>query len=69
MFRLIQISENANKLSDEFKQNYAFIPWRAIKGMRNKIVHEYGSVDLGVVYDTVKEDIPELLRDLKESFD
>ncbi|EEA85575.1 DUF86 domain-containing protein [Peptacetobacter hiranonis] len=69
MFRLIQISENANKLSDEFKQNYAFIPWRAIKGMRNKIVHDYGSVDLGVVYDTVKEDIPELLRELKESFD
>lgn len=63
MFRLIQISENSNKLSDEFKQNYAFIPWRAIKGMRNKIVHEYGSVDLGVVYDTVKEDIPELLRE------
>ena len=37
--------------------------------MRNKIVHDYGSVDLGVVYDTVKEDIPELLRELKESFD
>lgn len=69
MFRLIQISENANKLSDEFKQNHASIPWRAIKGMRNKIVHEYGSVDLGVVYDTVKEDIPKLLRELKESFD
>lgn len=45
MFRLIQISENANKLSDEFKQNHTSIPWRAIKGMRNKIVHEYGSVD------------------------
>ena len=69
MFRLIQISENANKLSDEFKQNHESIPWRAIKGMRNKIVHDYGSVDLGVVYDTVKEDMPELLRELKESFD
>ena len=37
-----------------------------MKGMRNRIVHEYGSVDLSVVYDTVMHDIPELLTMLKE---
>ena len=37
-----------------------------MKGMRNRIVHEYGNVDLAVVYDTVKNDIPELLCKLEE---
>lgn len=66
MFRLIQVSENSSKLTDDFKEHYTFIPWRAIRGLRNRIVHEYGNVDLGVVYDTVQMDIPELLSELKQ---
>ena len=64
MFRLIQISENSDKLTEDFKAYHSNIPWRAIKGLRNRIVHEYGNVDLSVVYDTVKNDIPQLLNDL-----
>ena len=48
MFRLIQISENATKLTESFKAIHNNIPWRAIKGMRNKIVHEYGFFTEGV---------------------
>lgn len=66
MFRLIQVAENSDKLTDVFKCNHSYIPWRAMKGMRNRIVHEYGNVDLAVVYDTVKNDIPELLCKLEE---
>lgn len=64
MFRLIQISENSDKLTDDFKTYYTNIPWRAIKGLRNRIVHEYGNVDLTVVYDTVTNDIPQLHEEL-----
>ena len=66
MFRLIQVSENSNKLTSEFKLYHASIPWIAIKGLRNRIVHEYGHVDLEVVYDTVMNDIPKLLDELQE---
>lgn len=66
MFRLIQVSENSDKLTTEFKAFYSTIPWRAMKGMRNKIVHEYGNVDLAVVYSTITNDIPELLRLLRK---
>ena len=66
MFRLIQISENSDKLTDAFKAQYKTIPWRAVKGLRNRIVHEYGNVDLSVVYDTIRNDIPELLHILEE---
>ena len=66
MFRLIQVSENSDKLTVEFKAYYNDIPWRAIKGLRNRIVHEYGNVDLVVVYDTIANDIPKLICELKE---
>lgn len=64
MFRLIQISENSDKLTEAFKATHNSIPWRAMKGLRNRIVHEYGNVDLAVIYDTVKNDLPQLLQAL-----
>lgn len=62
MFRLVQISENSGKLSEDFKNANRQIPWSAIKGLRNRFVHDYGEVDLTIVYDTVINDAPELLR-------
>lgn len=62
LFRLIQISENAKSLSDDYKSIHNSIPWTAIYGLRNKIVHDYGSVDFDIVYTTLKDDIPKLLQ-------
>lgn len=62
MFRVIQIAENSMKLDEEFQKKNSHIPWRAIRGMRNMIVHNYGAVDLAVVYDTVTNSIPELYK-------
>lgn len=66
LFRMIQISENAKKLSETYKVAHSYIPWGALSGLRNRIVHDYGNVDLNVVFDTLKNDIPELLELLKE---
>ncbi len=66
LFRLIQISENARRLSDEYKAGHEAIPWTAIYGLRNRIVHDYGSVDLTIVFDTLKTDIPELLEIMEQ---
>lgn len=65
LFRLIQISENAERLTDEFKEKHSDIPWHAIRGLRNRIVHEYGNVDLTVIYNTVVNDLPKLLDEIK----
>ena len=65
LFRLIQVSESARKLSDDFKKAYPSVPWTAVYGLRNRIVHDYGSVDLSIVYATLKNDIPALLDALK----
>lgn len=62
MFRLIQISENSKKLSDEYKEEHSTVPWFAISGLRNRIVHDYGNVDLTIVHETLCKDIPDLLQ-------
>lgn len=66
MFRLIQISENTRKLSDKYREDHARIPWSAISGLRNRIVHDYGNVDFTVIYDTLKDDIPSLMEMMKK---
>lgn len=66
MFRIIQIAENATKLTDSFKSSHSNVPWIAIKGMRNKIVHNYGVVNMTIVYDTVTNGIPEMYELLSD---
>jgi uncharacterized protein with HEPN domain len=64
MFRLIQMAENIEKLSIEFKMKHNYFPWKAIKGMRNKIVHNYGVVDMWIVYNTITNDLPNFYNQL-----
>ena len=64
MFRIIQIAENNSKLSDAFKLKFNNVPWLAIKGMRNKIVHNYGVVNMAIVYDTVTNGMPLMYKEL-----
>lgn len=45
---------------DEYKKAHSYIPWSALVGLRNRIVHDYGNVDLNIVYETLKNDMPEL---------
>lgn len=66
MFRIIQIAENNSKLSEGFKISHKDVPWVAIKGMRNRIVHAYGYVDISFVYDTVINGIPEMYSKSKD---
>lgn len=44
-YMIEKISENAKKLSDEYKLHRGNVPWNAIYGLRNRIVHDYGNVD------------------------
>ena len=62
MFRMIQLSENAKKLSDTYQAVHRDIPWSALYGLRNRIVHDYGNIDLNIAYETLRYDIPELLE-------
>jgi uncharacterized protein with HEPN domain len=61
---IIQIGELVSRLSDEFIESHTQVPWHAIKGMRNLHAHDYERVDLEIVWNTLNEDIPDLLNKL-----
>jgi uncharacterized protein with HEPN domain len=42
------------------RSTYPGIPWKGMAGMRDRIIHGYDIVDLQIVWDVVKKDIPEL---------
>ena len=49
-----------------FLSNYPSIPWENIKGMRDRIAHGYFEIDVDVVCDALKNDIPPLLEVIKQ---
>ena len=56
----MQICELTKKLSDEFKNQYDLL-WRAISGMRNMIVHDYGHIDAEVLWETSHSDMRQIV--------
>lgn len=58
--RIEIIGEAASNLSSEFKELNSEIPWGLIRGMRNRLVHNYNEIDLDLVWTTIQEDIPNL---------
>lgn len=66
IFNLSQIGELANKIDTDFEENNPSIPWRIMYGLRNKIVHDYEGVNLVLIWDIVKDDLPKLYRLIDE---
>ena len=64
---LIIIGEAATKVMDgytEFTRTHTQVPWRNMRGMRNRIAHGYFDINLDVVWDTVQIALQELLQQL-----
>jgi len=65
MRQLEIIGEAARKLSTETTSAHPEVPWQSLIGMRNRLIHEYFRIRLERVWDTVRDDIPELIRLIK----
>lgn len=64
--RLEIIGEAARRVSNETRQAFPALPWNDMVSMRNILIHEYGDVDLTVIWDTVKIDLPPIIAALGE---
>ena len=60
------IGEAANKVSEEYKNNTPNLPWQDIIDMRNRLIHVYFRINLNIVWQTVKDDLPFLIKELNE---
>jgi uncharacterized protein with HEPN domain len=59
------IGEAAEHIDPSFRDQFPEIDFRLAKAMRNFIVHHYDRVDTGRVWQTVKENVPDIIRILE----
>ncbi len=59
---LTVIGEASKRIPAEVLERYPEIPWRDVAGMRDNIAHGYFGIDLRFVWDTVQDDLPQLIR-------
>jgi uncharacterized protein with HEPN domain len=61
---LIIVGEASTKMMDKFPafvEQHIQVPWRSMRGMRNRIAHGYFDINLDVVWDTVQTALPDLI--------
>ncbi len=65
--RLLEIlGEAANAVSADFRNQHPDVPWRKMISLRNRLIHAYFDIDLDVVWDTIKEDLPPVIAALEK---
>lgn len=66
LVRLLEIiGEAAAGISDPMKESYPHIPWHQMTSMRNRLIHGYFDINLDVVWQTIKMDLPALIDQLR----
>jgi uncharacterized protein with HEPN domain len=60
------VGEAATGVSPDFRARHSDLPWKKIMGMRNRLIHGYFDVNLDIVWQTVTEDLPDLVGKLEQ---
>ena len=60
------IGEAAKNLSPEFRKTHTDIEWKKISGMRDKIIHQYFNVDYELIWDVIKNKLPEIKEKIEK---
>jgi len=67
LVRLLEIiGETARGVSQEFRESHPEIAWESMAGMRDRLIHGYFDVNLDVVWETVREDLPVVITELEK---
>jgi len=64
--RIEIIGEAVKNISHKLKQEYPLIEWKKIAGTRDVMIYAYFQVDLDIVWEIVKRDLPQLKEEIKK---
>jgi uncharacterized protein with HEPN domain len=59
-----QMGELANISSLQTRETYPALPWKELRGMKNRIIHDYENIDLAMLWQTITEDFPVLAKQI-----
>jgi uncharacterized protein with HEPN domain len=62
LYQIAILGEAVKRLSPQLRSQYPGIPWAAMAGMRDKLIHDYEGVDVERVWLTLKTSIPDLMQ-------
>lgn len=60
------IGEAAKNLPEDFRQKHSQVEWKAMAGMRDRLIHGYFGVDYEIVWDVVQKEIASLKKEIEE---
>jgi uncharacterized protein with HEPN domain len=61
IIRLLEIiGEAAKKIPLHIRKKYRHVPWKKMAGMRDKLIHEYFGINIKVVWETIKKELPQI---------
>lgn len=60
------IGEASNNLGDDFKTDHITIDFRSAVSIRNRLIHGYDDVNLEIVWNTIKKDLPKMKKEIKK---
>jgi len=60
------IGEAATHIPDDIRNAHSDIPWRMIIATRNRLIHAYLGIDNDTIWSLIEDDVPELLKALKQ---
>ena len=63
------VGEAAGRVTSPTRDQYPDLPWRALAGMRNRLIHAYFDVDRNIVWTTATRDVPQLLTRVRDILD
>lgn len=66
IYLIANIGEAVRYISYTFRESHPEIPWNKMIGMRNRLIHGYFNVNLDTVWETVNEDLPQLIVQIEK---
>lgn len=69
MMQIIVIGEAVNSLSAEFKESHPTMPWTQAVALRNRTAHGYFDINPKIVWEIIKQDLPELKKQIDKIAD